>query len=260
VQDECRGVRWTRDGRGLLVSCLVGEQHHLEQRDLDGRLVAQLGAGTDQDDCGDAIALVDGPQLVLRDPRTLVDSVLVRQKGGGIAGARCSPDGRHVAYISGVFTVPFSGDVIVVDREGHERALTSDRTASSVTFATDESVLVSRNVNGKVNLFETDLEGAVWHQVTFGDGPDFGPDVGRDGRTVLFERDESNAVVFSVDETGLGKRITPGFETFDRIEAEAPDRRTLLATRTHDAHTSDGAEMFAIDVATGHASSLGTGR
>jgi Tol biopolymer transport system component len=101
-------------------------------------------------------------------------------------GSSWSPDGRQLALIKNWGQ---GQQVIVVKdlRTGAERALTHDReNIDDVCWSVPNTIFFSSNRSGNTNLWAVRGSGGRAVQVTKGGGPDLGPHLSADGRTLLF--------------------------------------------------------------------------
>ena len=146
-------------------------------------------------DCGDAYSYddpaPDGWKVIFLDKatgrRTQVYHGEPRQL---VFDQGCDPSGQLVAlFVADTFA---AGRLVVVDRGGHARTILGDNSVAQATFASDgKSLVVSRRVGGKFQLYEVPLAGGAPRQLTFDDGPDHAPAVSPDGKYLAFTRDTS---------------------------------------------------------------------
>jgi Tol biopolymer transport system component len=262
---NCYPAHWSGDGRTLVMGCQVTGEPHVIERASDSDDVRDLGPGVPYDVCGDRILVAtrSGRELVLRDPASLRDVSLLRiPDADRFRRARCTADGSRIVYAQipgGAFR--FVSDIFVIDRQRTITRLSSPRApavspevTSLGAFTPDGgSVVLSLTRNHKTNLYEVPLAGGEPRQLTFGDGPDLGPDVSRDGKIVVYDRDTTSGPLFVTDEHG-STQLTQRLEFFTRIR---PATAALLVAERLDA---DGMQVVAVDIATGEARTLAAGR
>src|SRR5262249_21334614 len=117
------------------------------------------------------------------------------------------------------------------------------------TFHPDgRSVVFTSSRGGPYNLWELPLSGGEPVQLTFGEGPDWAPDIAPDGKTILFDVDVTNAPIFPWDVAGARRGI-PHVAGEPGARAVAPGGRGLVAGTRRDGRdhvvmvsTADGVE------------------
>jgi predicted Ser/Thr protein kinase len=242
----CVSGRWMRDGRAIVMSCYVGGERRILRQSLDGSPVRDLGPGWSADDCGDSLAVVVsrpvGAALVMRD-RDGRDADLAQLPG--ISFARCDPSGQHVAYVEGVIDHPgFGGDLVVVDRRGTTRKLTSATGVDGASFTADGNAIVFAMQRGSASsLFEEPIAGGAIRELAPREDYACAPDVARDGTSLIFDRDRTSVPLF---ELGSGAAIQRTFrlERLSHVVA-APSGRTIVAAKLDHRELS----IVAIDLA-----------
>jgi serine/threonine protein kinase/Tol biopolymer transport system component len=258
--DTFQTPRWTRDGTALLVVRWdpASYSFRIVRQPLDGGPFTDLGPGIHVDDCGDAIAIVDQgrstTQLVLRHPDGR-RQVLVPAGTTAISVPRCDRDGQRIAFTRGPASDQNpADDIVVVDRTGAQIALTRDHVNTGGTFTPDGSVVFTAMRDGQIELFEVPATGGEPRQLTFAEGPHFGADVSRDGRTLAFNLDDS-AIVVVAGAGGEAHRLTTRREI---LAGAVPTRdgRYVIAQRVRD----HGNEVIAISTRDGSERTLTRGR
>ena len=263
---NCYPAHWTHDGRDLVMGCQVGGAQRVIRRSVadDRAPTTDLGPGIPYDVCGDRILVGTrvARELVLRDPTTLQDESLVTiPQADRFRRARCTHDGARIVYASvpgGAFR--FVADIFVIDRQRKITPLSPlplsrvPEVTSIGAFTPDgTSVVMSLTRDHKTNLYEVPIDGSTPHQLTFGDGPDLAPDVSRDGKLVIYDRDSTSGPLFVTDAKG-STQLTQRLEFFTRIRPATNE--AVVAERL----SGDGMEIVAVDTATGDARKLAPGR
>jgi dipeptidyl aminopeptidase/acylaminoacyl peptidase len=110
-----------------------------------------------------------------------------------------------------------------------ERQLTYDQLENAhPTFHPDgRSIIFSSLRSGRPNLWEIPIDGGPATRLTFGDGPDRGPDVSPDGKRLLFNVDTTVFHLFAYPLEGQPRRLTSKREDLSFVEA-FPDGRELV--------------------------------
>ncbi|MGE0546048.1 MAG: protein kinase [Kofleriaceae bacterium] len=266
---RCLSPRWMSRDQQLLMTCRDGDSWRVLRRDGDasGRYT-DLGLGGLVDACGDRMVVVtgggilaSGTTLVLRDPATLQDQLLVQVPNNDrIDTVRCNADGSLVAYShTRGGEVPVT-DVFIVDRERRVTQLSPKRAADDRTltlggaFTPDsKSVIMSLTRQGKTNLYEVPVTGGVPRQLTFGEGADLEPEVSRDGGQVIYDRDITTQPIFVIDERGQ-RQVTFKLGSFDRVRPVTDD--VIVAEQ----QSSQAPKIVAITLSTGAIREIAAGR
>ena len=258
--DSFQTPRWTRDGTALLLEHwdMASYTERIVRQPIAGGPYTDLGTGIQADDCGDAIAIADQDRgtssLVLRH-RDGTRQVLTTS-AQAISLPRCDRAGQRIAFTRGPASVqdPID-DVLVIDRAGHETALTRDHASTGGTFTPDgRSVVLTSMRSGKIELFEVPATGGEAHQLTFDDGPHYGPDISPDGRTLAFNLDNSSIVVVAGGPGGTRKLTTRR----EMLAGAVPTRdgKYVVAQRVRDG----GNEVIVISTGDGRERTLTRGR
>ena len=244
----CIGARWTRDGRAALISCFAGGERRILRQPIDGTAPSDLGQGWAADDCGDALAVVvtrpTGAELVLRD-RAGHDTDVVALPS--VSLARCDRSGQHFVYVvpaSG--SMPSStGSLMVADRTGEARLLTEGVAVDYATFAADaRSVVFAMKRHGKSSLYEIGVDGGDLHELTPDEEDAASPDISRDGKSLVFDRDRTALPLFELTAQGAVQK-TFRYERLVHLVATPGDRELVAAKESE-----RGTSMVAIDLQT----------
>ena len=196
------GVRWRRNGEALLAARQnPNGGYHIFQLALDGSPAIDLGPGAYADDCGDAIAIGDDDakegRLMLRHADGNRD-MLYRTSSEFVLTPRCDPTGQRIVYTRGnTATTDHPVDnLYVIDRAKHEVPITHGNHSGAGTFTPDGQSIVfdALTKSGSVALFEIAVTGGTPHLLTTDNGPNVAPDVASDGKTIVFDRDETSRV------------------------------------------------------------------
>lgn len=192
-------ARFTRDGKSLVFHDFLA--HRVYRVAITGAppkvagTVEDLGPGWVYDDCGDALLIVDrgysDARLVLRFPDGHTQQVFDAQPGDAIEDARCDPTGSQIVVVAGAGHSE-RNDLSLVDRKGNVRRLTAgERIGGAIFDANGKNLIVSRiDSSGHLRLFEMGFDGSLSAPLLEDDGPDRVSDVSRDGRFLVFLRDE----------------------------------------------------------------------
>jgi Tol biopolymer transport system component len=233
-------LRWSRDGKSLLYMDRITQS--AQRLPLAGgapQILAARAYGVD--DCGSGLVL----SLPDRDDcRTCSRLIVQRADGdrelarsvGKIIDPRCDPSGKRVTYWLGRGPLgnlggEFPSELWLATTEGSgARELLSDGASNlQPSFAADgESIFFSRLKGDHRNLFELSLASGRLQQITFGDGPDFGPDVVSGGRMLLYNIDTTSEQIFVYDRRGGHRRLTMGADGAT-YPAVSPDDQQLVA-------------------------------
>jgi serine/threonine protein kinase len=125
----------------------------------------------------------------MEEPGLAVRKVLIFPDGGGFLLAG-SGEGAPGAGLSSDEGTP--GGLIQLDRfdlSTHKSTLLGQITASPISMTWGEpgqTILLDREVNGIVNLWEYNLADKSWTQLTFGPGPDYFPMKDPTGKGIFF--------------------------------------------------------------------------
>jgi dipeptidyl aminopeptidase/acylaminoacyl peptidase len=253
--------RWTRDGTALLAARrdLATSIYHIVRQSLDGSAPVDLGTGVNVDDCGDALAIIETHKSMMRLVLRYPDgkrAVLTSSPHEYILNPRCDPSGQRILFTRGSVAVPnqAGNDIFVIDRQGHEIALTTDHAASMGTFTPDgRSAVFTAIRNGKATLHEVPSTGGPSRALTEG-GPHLAADVSPDGRTVMFSRDETMMVVIAGG-GAMPRKLTARREELTHLLL-TDDGASLIAERL----TAPGSEILAIDTRDGTLRKLADGQ
>jgi len=229
--------RWTRDGKALVMG-------HWDKPDLKYEIVkwviadgssTDLGPGFQADDCGDALAITSSNggegRLELRhaDGNRVV---LARSSGEWLLMPRCDPTGQRIVFTRGASPMldhPVD-NLFVIDRDGHETRVTGGNATANGTFTPDGRSIVFSALwdNGAISLFEVPATGGKPHRLTFDSGPHIAPDVAPDGRTLVFDQDESARIAIAGGD-GATRKLSARRETLLDIQP-TPDQASLVAS------------------------------
>jgi tRNA A-37 threonylcarbamoyl transferase component Bud32 len=227
----CIGGRWERDGKAILMSCFVGRDRRILRQPIDGSASSDLGPGWSVEDCGDALAVVvsrsTGAALVLRD-RGGHDAELATLPG--VASVRCDRSGERFVYLRGqIEHIGDGGDIVVVDRHGSSRTIAGVHDAQSATFTPDgASIVFSMQQGSRFSLFEIPVDGGAIRDLTPHEQDAKAPDIARDGKSLIYDRDRTSSPVFELGAEGAVQK-TFHFESLSHI---VPAGQLLVATRT----------------------------
>lgn len=191
---SCTSARWTRDGKAVVLACLVAGASRIVRQPLAGGPHTDLGPGTIADDCGDGVLAVDGSRLVLyaAGERVLFETEDIDE-------AKCDLAGRQVVF-------NFPDQIAVLDRAtGRARRLGPGESGSFTPHG--KSVVFSRlDPDGKRRLYEFTLEDGSLHPLTPSEEHAHSPTVTNDGTRVVFARDiTSYALVVHDGRTSVQK-------------------------------------------------------
>jgi Tol biopolymer transport system component len=232
------GLRWSRDGKSLTY--LEWAKLSVQRVSIAGgepELIAASGMGAD--DCGTGLA------LVLRDHSRceFCDRLVLRTAAGDrelasldrpIFDPRCDASGRMITFSSPHGSALNDGDpwdlwVAATDGSGAHVVVGDGLSNVQPTFADDgRSLFFSRITGEHRNLFEVSLASGRMQQITFGDGPDVGPDVAPGGGALLYNIDTTSAQLFVIDRTGSRRRLTTSSEGAG-VPSVASDDREVVA-------------------------------
>jgi len=251
--ESFQSPRWTRDGRALLVvKWLDNAGYHVLRQPLAGGMPTDLGPGVGVDDCGDALAIVrdDGPagELVLRTAdgqrRTLASST-----SEYLLHPRCDPSGQRIVYTRSPAATPDrpAGRLYVVDRAGNDHQITEGNNADDGVFTPDGRSIVFSAItgDGAILLYEMAATGGMSHRLTFDNGPHLAPDVSRDGRTVIFDRDDTARLPIAGGD-GPPRRLSGRHETMLAV-VPVPDGTHVVAEKLG----TSGSQIVVLDVRDG---------
>jgi Tol biopolymer transport system component/predicted Ser/Thr protein kinase len=253
--------RWTRDGKALLAARWddATSTYRIVRQPLDGGAAIDLGTGTEVDDCGDALAVLElgkgMARLLLQYPDG-TRTVLTSSSQEYMMHPRCDPSGQRVVFTRGRVTVPnrAGNDVFVIDRQRHEIALTRDHAASSGTFTPDGRTAVFTAIrNGRTSLYEVAATGAISRALTEG-SPHLAAEVSPDGRTVMFSRDET-VVVVTAGGDAVPRKLTAHHQDLSALVLTA-DGASLIVERVGE----PSSEIVAIDTRDGSLRKLADGQ
>ncbi|MBV8758056.1 MAG: serine/threonine-protein kinase [Deltaproteobacteria bacterium] len=257
---------FTRDGRAILFGTPLAEGSGINgglwRVPIAGSPPAVAGApehiasGFSISDCGDAYTVnvvgAGGWMIVLKDKASGRETLLY-QGGPGqfVFDQGCDPSAQRIAlFVSNMFA---TGRLVIVDRAGHAKTIIDDNTAAQATFASDgKSLIVSRRVAGKFQLYEVPVEGGVLRQLTFDDGPDHSPSVSPDGKYVSFTRDTS-VFLPEISNGSAMRRLNSQRMNCVYLRAVTPD--LVVGQRTADT----GVEVVTIRIADGQVTRLALG-
>jgi serine/threonine protein kinase len=258
--ESFQSPRWTRDGKALLLmrwdSVTYG--YRLVRQPVVGGPFVDLGPALGADDCGDALAIAEADPAVSRlvlQRATGARTTLASSATQWIIQPRCDPSGQHILFTRGASGAakPID-DLYVIDREGHEVALTHGNVSTNGAFTPDgRSVVFSSMRDDKVQLYEVATSGGPIHQLTFDNGPHLSPDVSPDGRTVAFDHDATSMIVLAGG-GGPTRKLTSKREWLVGV-TPTRDGAYLIAGRLGDS----GGEVVVISTKDGGERSLGPG-
>ena len=235
--DSFISPRWTRDGKALLAARWddATSAYRIARQPLDGGAPVDLGTGRAVDDCGDALAILEVDNSVTRLLLQFPDgarTVLTSTPREYMMQPRCDSSGQRVVFTRGRVAVPNQpgNDVFVIDRQRREIALTRDHAASLGTFTPDgRSVVFSGIHNGRINLYEVAATGGSPRPLTIDGGPHVAAEVSPDGRTLVFDRDETMMVVITGGDA-VPRKLTARPEVLTALVL-TPDGAWLIAER-----------------------------
>ncbi len=242
------GPRWARDGKALLVAIGNGSGVVLRQS-LDGSSPVRLGSGSEVEDCGAVLVIVErdfnGFRLVVQASDGTRRELVRASPGERIAQPRCDLSGHHVSFTRNPAGSE-DGNLFVTDLAGRVTQLTTDNTVAAATITPDgTSIVFSARRDTKIRLYEIAMTGGPWHPLTKGDGPDLDPDISPDGSVIVFNRDTTSQSLLRGDGKTIDK-VTSRQETLTRVMPDL-DGSVVLAERIEDARH----EVIVITVAGG---------
>ena len=216
------GPSWTRDGRAILFLALVGDHTDVLRVRLAGGEPEFVMRGNESGvaDCG-AGRLVfvrsagrDSPsgRLVVRDTAGTERDLVRFPASEDIRYFRCDRAGTRVVYTLARdrnIALHTRSDIGMIGLDGSgARNLTDDGQENrNATFHPDgRSIVFSSKRGGRSNLWELPLSGGPPAQLSFGEGPDYAPDISPDGQTILFVIDVTIAPIVAYG-AGGARRI-----------------------------------------------------
>jgi serine/threonine protein kinase len=232
---------WSHDGRALLFRSGFGGVWRvdlgsgtIEKVDARALRVLECGARSiirrEADGFGSA-------ELVIRDAEGKERPLLEGLDNAATPHAMtCDRRGERIVYVSE------QGDYRLwqLSLSAHElRLLTPQPFAAKrdpfVRFSADDSsVLYSRTVDQRTNLWELPLDGGSAMRFTFDEGADVDPAPSPDGRQLIFDIDSYALALFARDiESGQQRRVTMRLDLINRL-AITPDGRTAITSSERD--------------------------
>jgi serine/threonine protein kinase len=236
---------WTRDGGAILFGVRSGGHTDVLRVRLAGgepELVVR-GIANGAADCGAGRLVFVRPagrespfqRLVVRDADGAERDLVRVAPPDYVPYFRCDRAGTRVVYTltRGIGGDGFFGrtDIRLIGLDGSRpRILTDDGKQNNFApFHPDgRSIVFSSMRGGKHNLWELPLSGGPPAQLTFGEGPDWVPDISPDGQTILFDIDVTNVPIVAYGADGARRVLTSVAEETRKL-AVAPDGRDLVA-------------------------------
>jgi hypothetical protein len=230
-------LRWARDGRGILVSAIAGDKLNLYRVSPDGG-AAELVAEDRLlfEDCGPSgiIAQRVSDRTVVADDAAGTRVLMHTAPDRAVVGVRCDAAGklavvsigpRHTARSDAALELISLPDGAVVRKLAED-----DHPMFMGTLTADgKSLIYSAKRDGKVNLYERAVAGGPARQLTDGPGPDLSPDLGPDGKILVFDVDQAATPVFSLPlRGGSARRLTADYGEYT---VQAATAREVFAIR-----------------------------
>jgi Tol biopolymer transport system component len=233
------GLRWSRDGKSLTY--MEWAKTSVQRVSIAGgtpELIAASAMGAD--DCGAGLALVlrDRPDCEFCDRlvlRTAAGDRELARLDRPIFDPRCDVSGRMITFSSPHGSGLFNNDpwdlwAAATDGSGARVVLGDGLSNVQPTFSDDgRSLFFSRMTGEHRNLYEVSLASGRMQQITFGDGPDVGPDVAPGGGALLYNIDTTSAQLFVIDRSGSRHRLTTNSEGAG-VPSVASDDREVVDT------------------------------
>jgi hypothetical protein len=199
------GVRWAKDDTAVLYSRFLrqDEPPHLFRQAVEGTPPhavgppTDLGPGSAPEACGADLVFVESAfpafRVLAQDPQGQRRRLFTPDAPEFVSAPRCDPKGTRVVVVAGEAYASAGNDVYLVDLSGRTQRLTHDHRSMDATFtAAGDALVVSQNVEGRLQLVELPLDGGVARRLLSDEGPDTIADVSRDGRLLAVMRDDTS--------------------------------------------------------------------
>ncbi len=241
-------ARFSRDGKSLIYVDLSSNQ--ARRVSIGGGAFEVLASDVECiEDCGAAGLLLQrggAPDCPTCERLALLASGserdLVRLAGRHIRPVRCDGRGEQFVFASVGMA---SSEIRVGTFDGKVRTLVeSEDPLANPVFAVDRpTVIYAASVARRMNLFEVPLAGGRAVQLTDTPGPNVGPEPSPDGRSLLFQFDNTPEQLVSIElATGRRQRVSARLqETQTRNAVFTLDGKAVIAQveRTDGPHVAE---------------------
>ena len=127
---------------------------------------------------------------------------------------RCDPAGRRIVYtLADTQLRSPNAQIWVLDLDGGEPRHIIDGERRGATFSADgTSIVFSSARSGAINLWEVPIRGGEPEQLTFGAGPDDAPEVAADGKSLVFDVDNTAVPIVEIGVGREPRRLTAAID------------------------------------------------